>query len=197
MIMKDKEKDYLEDFVHQNRKAFDSFEPPADMFNRISNELDKKNSKKIRPLYYIQRVAAVAVILLAGYGLVRLGSDLTPNSVNKKEKHVHATETEPVNVLGETMLYYVTQVNNKRQALEEKAAQYPEISSEIKEEFNALDAEFKDLENDLKENVSNATVLEAMINTARIKLEILEEMQQELTKLEHKENTHHEIHTEL
>lgn len=195
--MKDVKKDQLEDFVLQNREAFDAFEPPADMFSRIQNDLEKHKKSKIRPMFYVQRVAAVAVVLLAVYGLLRLGSDLTPESASNTETAEILPEERLNNELGETMLYYVNQVNNKRMALEEKAARYPEIASEIKNEFSALDAEFKDLENDLKENVSNATVLEAMINTARIKLEILEEMQQELKKMEHKENTHHEDNTQL
>lgn len=199
--MKNSKKDMLEDFVWQHREEFDTEEPPVDMFSRISAELQKREEKKevkIRPLYYVRRVAAAAVILLAGYGLVRIALDLKSDTAEDESfAETEIREKNPSTELGETMLYYVSQVNSKRQELEKKAEQYPEIANEIKVEFNELDAEFKNLENDLKENVSNAEVLEAMIHTARIKLEILEDMQQELKKMDELENTHHEKNTEL
>lgn len=195
--MRNNKKDALEDFILQNKEAFDSFDPPADMFSRISKDLEQNKKPKIRPLYYLQRVAAAAVILLAAYGLVDLTMHFSEDNKSTTVASSQIQEMGEANELGEAMLYYISQVNSKRVELEEKAAQYPDIVNEIKAEFTELDAEYENLENDLKEDASNNAVIEAMINTARIKLEILEEMQQQLNKMDQHENENHETNIQL
>lgn len=197
--MTNNKKDSLEEFVLQNKDAFDSFDPPTDMFSRISKDLEQNRKKetKIRPLYYLQRVAAAVIILLAGYGIVDISRNFTKSNDTKTIAAIYETENNQATELGETMLYYISQVNSKRDELEEKAAQYPDIVNEIKTEFTDLDTEYENLENDLKEDASNSAVIEAMINTAKIKLEILEEMQQQLNKMDQNENANHEIHIQI
>lgn len=189
--MMNEKTDKLEKFVNQNREAFDEFEPPAHLFTQIAKEVDKqkKPAQKNRFLYYTQRVAAAIIIALAAYGVTDIVMNLRSTQTQMAEvQKVSEENTE----LGEAMLYYATQVNSKRIELEEKAQQYPEILEEIKTEFDELDHEYQNLEEDLKEDVSNQMVIEAMIRNAKIKLEILEEMNSEMTRIAEKNNNHEE-----
>ena len=185
-MMNDKT-DKLEQFVKNNRDAFDLFDPPAGMFNKISDEVEKRKKGKARPMFYLQRVAAVVVILLAAYAVADIA-----NGLRKSNDTAEVSEQNMNSELGEAMVYYTSKIDNKRIELEEQAAEYPEILEEIKREFTQLDEEYKKLENDLKEDVSNQMVIEAMIRTAKIKLEILEKMHQQMQRMENKNIENHE-----
>ncbi len=63
-------------------------------------------------------------------------------------------------------------------------------------EFSDLDVLFKELKEDLNDNADNHEVIEAMIQNYSIKLEILEDMLNQI-KPEQKNNNHEEIHNTI
>ncbi len=189
--------DRLEEFVKHNRESFDVFEPPMGMFDKIQREVagQSKPKGKSRTLTYVRRIAAAVVILLAGYGIVHLVLDIKPEG--RKVAETIETISPENQELGEAVLYYASKINNEREQLEKHAANHPEILEDIKQEFEDLDSEYQSLEDDLQDGISNQTVIEAMIRTAKIKLAILEEMNREMKRIEEKNNERHENTTNL
>jgi hypothetical protein len=65
-----------------------------------------------------------------------------------------------------------------------------EIDPQIFEDLEALDQAMAELENDLRDNIDNEEVINAMIQNYRIKLEILEQIQ---AQLENEDNENIEL----
>jgi hypothetical protein len=72
--------------------------------------------------------------------------------------------------------YYAEIIKKKKAEIFNCTADNPDVKKEINNEFGQLDKAFKDLQNDLKENVDNSQVIDAMIQNYRMKLEVLEYM---------------------
>lgn len=185
--MKNNKTDKLEQFVLDNRQDFDLFDPPAGMFLKITAELEKKQKRKIQALFYLRRIAAVMIILLAIYAVADIAGGIM-NTTNHLAQKPESARSE----LNEALYYYTAKIDDKRVELEAQAAEYPEILQEIKREFTQLDEEYRSLENDLKEDVSNEMVIEAMIKTAKIKLDILEKMHKQMQRIDDKNIKQHE-----
>ncbi len=94
-----------------------------------------------------------------------------------------------MNDLYEAEAYYTSQIDIAKQELIDQEDVSPEIKMELRNEFLELDSTYADLENDLKENVGNERVVEAMIQNYRIKLEILEEVLSQLKETEENKNS--------
>ena len=78
--------------------------------------------------------------------------------------------------LVEADAYYAEIIKKKKAEIFNCTADNPDVKKEINNEFGQLDKAFKALQNDLKENVDNSQVIEAMIQNYRMKLEVLEYM---------------------
>ncbi|NTW31250.1 MAG: hypothetical protein HGB12_01220 [Bacteroidetes bacterium] len=82
--------------------------------------------------------------------------------------------------LTEVRAYYTKQINEKENEIYKYAAFDPNIKTRIKIEFNQLDSIYSSLRRDLKDNIDNKEVVEAMIQNYRIRMEILENILQQL-----------------
>jgi len=78
--------------------------------------------------------------------------------------------------LAEASAYYNDEIQKKRKELMKCTSGNPDVTKEINNEFGQLDKAFKELQSDLKENVDNQQVIDAMIQNYRMKLEVLEYM---------------------
>ncbi|MEJ7694151.1 MAG: hypothetical protein WKF69_14130, partial [Daejeonella sp.] len=70
-------KDRLENFIRDNKKEFDQFDPPADLWNKIEQQLDEKRvssssagskKEKVVRLSFLLKIAATIIVVL-GVGL--------------------------------------------------------------------------------------------------------------------------------
>ena len=68
-------------------------------------------------------------------------------------------------------------INEKLRSIQAKSGDFDKL---VMEDISKLDSAYEDLKYDLKENINNEKVINAMIENYRIKLEILEQILQEL-----------------
>ena len=162
-------KDRLEDFVRDNRKDFDIFEARPELWEGIEKKVVHK--KVIRWRLYISRAAAVAAIFIASF-LVQhyfFGGRTNPKG---------AVSNVDINIpeLKEAEVYYTGMINEKMQEVKPLLKEYPSMQKELDTDFYELDSVYYSLKNDLKDNVANHEVIEAMIQNYRMKISILEDM---------------------
>ena len=81
--------------------------------------------------------------------------------------------------------YYRQMVADRYDELKPLLANNPEAGKELDADMEELDEVYGELKEDLKDNASNPEVIEAMILNYRVKLEILEDL---LNQLKEKEN---------
>lgn len=172
-------KDRLEDFVRQHRDGFDVREPDPSLWLKINPENSgKRKDQRLKWLRY----AAAAAVLFAG---LSAGIYFITGAGSSPDKLYGDLYREIL----ETEAYYTGIVNQKYSELEPFMVSSPELKEELDYDLNELDQLYEELKEDLKDNVGNPEVIEAMIQKYRTKVEILEDL---LNQLKEKENNNYE-----
>jgi hypothetical protein len=168
--------DRLEEFVKQHREEFDLHEPDPSVWLRI-NPATVPLARERKPMQWL-RVAAVIAMIFAGStaGIYFLAGRSAEADQNSKALYTEMEETER---------YYNQMVAQRYDELRPFLASDPVAKKMLTADLKELDEVCKALKNDLKDNVSNPEVIEAMILNYRVKLEILEDL---LNQLKEKEN---------
>lgn len=174
-------KDRLEEFVHSQREEFDVYEPDERLWKGVEKKMDKHRKKSIG--FYLYRavgVAAIFIITLVSYQYFFSGNTRIPK----------------IPELQEAETYYSGLINSKLEEVRQLLSDYPDIQEEIDTDMIELDSVYKSLKEDLKDNVSNQEVIEAMVDNYRMRIEILEEMLQYLES-KNEDNTKNKSEYEL
>ena len=161
--------DKLEQFIKDNREAFDTYEPNPAIWGKIEKSVHKKT---IRLKTVLWRAAAVIIIFGASLVFHRYIDMLD----SKKDVSAKIPEIQ------EAEIYYSGLLSSKLNEIKPMLEEHPGIDKEMKADLNELDKMYDDLKKDLKDNVSNQEVIEAMIQNYRLRLSILEDILNEFNK---------------
>jgi hypothetical protein len=170
-------RDKLERFMIDNRDEFDEFEPNPELFQGVQvrkpaiSMTKKWNSA-------IWKVAAAIAIFIASYFFHDFMNVSDPGSMTQVNETEQASEV--FKMLMEAEMYYTSQINSKKEEFNYLSSGNPDINREINYELVELDSVYADLKRDLKDNAANEEIIEAMIQNYRIKLEILEDVLQQM-----------------
>lgn len=154
-------KDKLEQYITDNRAAFDENEVPAMVWQGIEQELDKGVERKVK-VFSLLKYAAAAVVVL-GVGLL-MGLRLAAGDpLEGSEAYQEFVEAEQ---------YYQNEVRVK-------LSEYQSLGQEtqsLEDDLAQLDAVYNELKAELIRNKDMNTdrVVEAMIENYRTKVDILE-----------------------
>jgi len=186
-------KDNLEKYITDNREAFDMFEPSADLWNKISVTQEKRKVIRLNTRL-IWRAAAVILIFLTGF----LFQEIRYNSLkNAENQQLAQSEEVVIPELQETEAFFAHKVNEMMNEIESYAVNDPEIMEEVQYDMSELDSVYVDLKRDLKDNVANDEVIEAMIQNYRLKIKILEDLLTELKEINDENSTKERVSYEL
>lgn len=186
--------DRLEEFVRKNREQFDRQEPDPSIWLKINpahvplgdapeegRQVRKlTGAKDRRPLRWLRIAAAVAVIFAGSAAGFYYLSGTQQKAGQYSELYLEMQETKQ---------YYLQAVSQRYQELRPYLDANPAADEMLKADFLELDQVYEELKEDLKDNAANPEVIEAMILNHRVKLEILEDL---LNQLKEKENQDHE-----
>ncbi len=172
--------DRLEDFVKQHREQFDLHEPDPSIWLKVSTGKAPVVTER-RPLHWLRIAAAIAMIFAGSTaGIYYLTGNKAETDQYGSELYMEIRETEA---------YYTHMVSQRYEELRPYLASDPAASEMLTADMEELDEVYSELKEDLKDNASNPEVIEAMILNYRVKLEILEEV---LNQLKEKENQGYE-----
>ncbi|MBK6966523.1 MAG: hypothetical protein IPH20_22155 [Bacteroidales bacterium] len=190
------EKDKLEHFVRENAAGFNTLEPPAMAWDAIERELPLARKSNIRKLWpYAWKVAA-AVLIFASAWMLNDYADMNGKKQTAGDRRESSTNPA-LNELQDTEAYYTSQITGKQAELQAFASEHPEIIEDLKKEFKEMDKKKAALKNDLEESNADEKVIEAIILSYRVKIEILDEMLQELRRSEGSQMERQTVDTEL
>lgn len=175
-------RDKLEQFIAENRDQFDIHDPGERVWNGINSEIHK--GKKFP---YIKKVIGWAAIILVTFSASFLLQEYLHRNHAMTERNDKKNNKIEIPELQEAQIYYANLVDEKILEIEPLLENRPELGSALKNDLAELDSIYAELQNDLKDNISNDEVVEAMIQNYRLKLEILEDFLSHL-----QENTNEE-----
>ena len=169
--------DRLEDFIKNNRDEFDIYTPDEKLWEGIKARRKNKINPKIF-LKYAYRVAAVLIIFIASYAFHEYMDTRENLKMAENDQELYRQIPE----LKEAEFYYTNLVHKKMEELQPFFSSLPGLEQDIKYDLNELDSIYASLKNDLKDNIANDQVLEAMIQNYRLKIQILEDLLSEVNQ---------------
>ena len=89
---------------------------------------------------------------------------------------------EELQVLEDAEAYYTSMINTREEQIIQLLGDNQKVKDEIMVEMNELDDIYVQLKNDLKDDVANEEIIEAMVQNYRMKLFILEDILKQLQK---------------
>jgi len=164
--------DRLEDFVKANRDEFDFREPSPEVWEKINTATRKP--KVVSMLHNFLRVAAVVAVVAISSVLLWQSGIISPNNLAQNINDPELME------LMEAEAFYSHQVDKKLKEIQKCYYTFPEIKNDVETDLTELEDMYKVLKSDLKDNVSNRSVIEAMIENNRFRLELCDNVLEQI-----------------
>ncbi len=183
--------DKLEKFLRENREQFDVYDPDPGIWHTIKPARKVKEEKPVNWRVIGWRGAAAGIVfilslLIAEYLFQPYGPFSRFRFANRNEIMIPE--------LQEAEIYYTSQLQLKFQDVKDYLTEYPGLENELIRDFQAIDSIQNELKKDLKDNISNREVVEALIQNYRIKLTILEDLLQHFDYAEGEKNDENNSH---
>lgn len=185
-------KDRLEQFISDNRDQFDLHEPDEKLWKGVESGISRKKKLRIGWKGALWRAAAVLVIFTAGFLLQDLLQHRRAVLSERDENRIMKEIPE----LQEAEIYYTSLLDEKIRQIEPLLKEHPELGETLQQDLSELDSIYDELQNDLRDNIANNEVVEAMIQNYILKIQILEDLQEymnETSKTNEDENAAYEI----
>lgn len=152
--------DSLERFVRENRDALDRYEPSPEVWEKIAGRKVIFNRK------FLARLSAAAIItLVIGTAFLLYASESRKNKLSYISGEVKEME-----------LFYNSTASTLYMQAKPMLISQPEIEKELENDLARIDNICNEIKKDLKDNVANQEVIEALIQNYTIKIHILEDM---------------------
>jgi hypothetical protein len=164
-------KDRLEDFIKDNREEFDFRTPSAEVWDKIAVN---SKTRKVIPLktYFLRASVILAIVALGALGFWQV------NSIANRQLAINA-DPELLELI-EAEAFYAQQVDVKLKEIQKCYYTFPELKDEIENDLTELEEMYRDLKTDLKENISNKSVIEAMIENNRFRMKLCENVLEQI-----------------
>jgi CHASE3 domain sensor protein len=156
--------DNLEKFIRNNRNDLDRYDPSPEVWERIKKDT---GSPKAR-LWKWSAAAAVALIII-GTGFIFY------SRIQDSRMQVQANSSYQQQI-GETEFFYNSMINSLYEEAKPMLTRNPDIEKELKADMEHIDRICSEIKRDLKDNVANQEVVEALIQNYKIKILLLEDM---------------------
>lgn len=185
-------KDRLEQFIDDNRDRFDLYEPDEKVWAGVESRIRKKKPFGIGWKGLLWRAAAVLIIFGASYVI----------QTYLHQRRTVISDREGTNILQqipelkEAEIYYTNLFNEKISQIEPLISRHPELEETLQQDLSELDSIYLELQKDLRDNIANDEVVEAMIQNYILKIEILEDLldyMDDNSKQQEDENAAYEI----
>lgn len=178
----------LENKIFRNREAFDSAEPAEGHFDRFADKLTGLRKTPKRPLYYYLKVAAVLFIVSISSILIY---QLAVNRILEKNLYSFGNLSPEYREVED---YFIHTINTKYNDLQKMDLQDKAQKEMILEEMKEMDKVYKNLSKELINDPNNERIINAMIKHYQLKLDILNDMIDQLMKMKNSisNNNHNE-----
>jgi len=179
----DKENKHIEDFFHQNKEALNTERMNSGHSIRFLEKL-KASKKPVKKLIFLRSIAVAASIVIS-LGLV---------FINRSNGKITEERFSPSIEIAEAHQYYDHIITNKTATIKSfKNSDNTILISDAIKELNNLKQEEEDLLKQLSEN-KNYRIVNALLTNYNIRIQLLEQVSQQITSINQLKNGHYENH---
>ena len=152
----------LEDFIKENKKAFDTDMPSGMLWDRIDAELNKKKPRPVIDLRLWAGVAATVLVML-GITFVYL--------LPAKQQHMTVADVNPS--YAQKQLRFAGLIEEKRDSLQIFAKANPELYHKFSADLEKLELAYDQLKKELPASPNQQLVVKAMVKNLEIQLQVV------------------------
>ena len=175
--MKNQEDRNLEQFIQNNREAFDNCEAPAGLWDKIDKSLGKEIIPNPEPDEIIIKfkkssisklkiwAMAASLILLIGYVSVFY--------LNNKSDSTEQIVAEVAPQYGDKMVQYTSLIESKREEIKQIETHDPVMYKEFATEIEKLNQDYQNLQTELSQTPNQEDLVKAMVQNLQVQLDIL------------------------
>jgi len=171
-------KDRFENFITDHREKFDFREPDPRIWKNLQKDMPVQRSLSWQ--LFLKRAAIVVLIFGASY----IANEMVHRYRSKGIISSKQGKESIIPGLHEAEAYYTGLINQKLDELKPVIANCPSLQEEIDYDLSELDSVYTELKSDLKDNMANQEVIEAIIQNYRLKITILEDIMSDLAPFE-------------
>ena len=171
----------LEDFISDNRDAFDTYEPGNNVWKAIEDELPGKKKKPLIVLTTWTRwssVAAAIIIIASSVYYFSQGSLKDNNPVVAKP----AGNDLPAEY-SEELYHFTKLIELKHKQLQKIEKEQPELYRQFAGDISKLDSNYQALRKELPGNPNQEVLIQAMIGNLKWQIDLLNEQLQIIQKI--------------
>jgi hypothetical protein len=162
--------DQLEQFIMNNKEAFNNADPSDNVWKGINRKLRKSNGF----LQISWKVAAALFMVSTVYLLVERNLEVSYEGPQFSQEFTQAEN------------YYTQLISLKRTEIEQKLT--PEQQNELLEEIDQLDVLYVELKTTYQPNAASDRIVDAMVNNLQLRLEILNKQLEILGNIKNQNN---------
>jgi hypothetical protein len=171
----------LEQFIQENRDAFDNDEPRAQLWRNLQEQLGETNKdERVFHLSFLRWTAAAAVVIMivGMFIYMQHGPGKNYNMAVAPEKPAGAaTPDQVVNELNpsyaQQVSYFTQIIEIKQTELKQIEKEHPELYRQFVGDINKLDSSYQALKMELPRNANRELLLEAMIQNLKLQSDLL------------------------
>jgi len=163
----------LEDYINKNKEKFSAEEPTDGHLDRFIRKLDKEEDSKRSSGVTFWRIAAAAIIMVTISVSVLLPRFNGPEDV----QYASMSLSDVSDDLAEVEMYYQSKLEREYAELNSLSKTDPEVKSYL-DELENLNELYQELEEELYTSGSHEKVVIAMIENFRLRLELIEKLEQ-------------------
>jgi len=163
----------LEDYIKKNKEKFAGEEPTDGHLDRFLRKLEKEEESKRTSGITFWRVAAAVIVLVTISVSVLLPRFNSPEDVQYASMSLSDVSED----LADVEMYYQSKLEREYAELNSLSETDPEVKSYM-DELENLNELYQELEEELYTSGSHEKVVIAMIENFRLRLEIIEKLEQ-------------------
>jgi len=170
----------LEKYVIENRKAFNDANPPEHIWDNIVTSFDEEQQYKRR-----NRILAFRTIISAAAMLLLISAAaLLFYQVRQANKQDYSS-IDPT--LANKQKSFVSQIDQKQQALSAMAHADPELYQEFSGVWQKMQSNYIQLKEEYPQSPNKEKTLEAMINNLQMQIQVLNQQLEVLNYIQKQE----------
>ena len=190
----------LEDFINDNREAFDSEEPRPQLWKKMRSELENEDNRndKVFHLSFLRWTAAAAiVVMMVGMFYYMNQRPQAPGTAKTKAPQTEYDKMlDQINPTYAKQVYHFTQlVELKQNELRQIEKEHPELYSQFVQDIHKLDSSYQALRAELPANPDPEVLLEAMLQNLRLQADLLNQQLTIIKQIKQNKQTSHEKDT--
>ncbi len=154
----------LENYVKENKKAFNVLEPSANLWAKIESKLDQKKPKKQVKIYLWMSAAAAVLIVFCATWLYTV--KISGQEVNLADINIKDAKKD---------IHFTSLIAEKKDSLATYKASDPELYKKFEADLITLDTEYQKLKTDLPNSPNQQFIVSAMVKNRELQLQILKQ----------------------